>query len=218
MEGCVLTGGLTDKDRSGTLIDWNLCFNARGESSNRALKSGTRAFVAPVLLEDAPIPRRTLAHDMESFFAVIIWIATLDYFDEAAFQAKPLAMTMLDERKAPMQIVYAKENWFNNRKNFRKWITNHFEPVYRNDKGLRKCLDKLRKILYQEDDLDLDDDPDLDDDLDNKVTEDADPMKEGLFRQCMKEIDDYLGETKGCDEMEQIGRWRAGEGTDGRGP
>jgi hypothetical protein len=38
-------------------------------------------------------------------------------------------------------------------------------------------------------------------------------MKEGLFRQCMKEIDDYLGETKGCDEMEQIGRWRAREGT-----
>ena len=25
---------------------------------------------------------------MESFFAVIIWIAALDYFDEAAFQAK----------------------------------------------------------------------------------------------------------------------------------
>ena len=45
------------------------------------------------------------------------------------------------------------------------------------------------------------------------MTEDADPMKEGLFRQCMKEIDDYLGETTGCDEMEQIGRWRAREGT-----
>jgi len=48
------------------------------------------------------------------------------------------------------------------------------------------------------------------------VTEDADPMKEDVFRQCMKEIDDYLGETTGCDEMEQIGRWRAGKGTDGR--
>jgi hypothetical protein len=39
-------------------------------------------------------------------------------------------------------------------------------------------------------------------------------MKEGLFRQG---IDDYLGETKGCGEMEQIGRRRAAEGTDGRG-
>jgi hypothetical protein len=68
-------------------------------------------------------------------------------------------------------------------------------------KGFRKCLAKLRKILYpvrQEDDFDLDDDLDKND---NKVTEDADPMKEGLFRQCMKEIDDYLDETNGYDEM-----------------
>jgi hypothetical protein len=155
---------------------------------------------------------------MESFFAVIIWIATLDYFNEAAFQAKPLAMTMLDKRKAPMDIVNAKGNWFKDRESFREWITDHFEPPYRKDKGFRKCLAKLRKILYpvrQEDDLDEEDD-DLDKN-DNKVTEDADPMKEGLFRQCMKEIDDYLGETKGCDEMEQIGGRRAAEGTDGKG-
>jgi len=45
---------------------------------------------------------------MESFFAVIIWIATLDYDDEAVFLAKPLAkplaMTMLDKKKTPMDI------------------------------------------------------------------------------------------------------------------
>src|SRR3954470_2822441 len=90
MAGCVLTGGLTYKDRCGTLIDWNLCFNARGESSNRSFKSGTPAFMSPVLLKDKQIPRRTLAHDMESFFAVIVWIATLDFADEVAFLAKPL--------------------------------------------------------------------------------------------------------------------------------
>jgi len=39
---------------------------------------------------------------------------------------------------------------------------------------------------------------------DKKVTEDADLMKEGLFRQCMKVIDDYLNEKKGCDEMQWI--------------
>ena len=106
--GCVLTGGLTYKDRGGTLIDWNLCFNARGESSTRAFTSGTPAFMAPVLLQDKQIPRRNLGHDMESFFAVIIWIATLDYDDEAVFLAKPLAkplaMTMLDKKKTPMDI------------------------------------------------------------------------------------------------------------------
>jgi hypothetical protein len=208
VEGCALTEGLTDKHRSGTIIDWNLCFNDRGESSNRTFRSGTPAFMAPVLLEDRPIPRRTLAHDMESFFAVIIWIATLNYVDEAAFQAKPLAVVMLP-KKTPMDIVAYKGNWFNNPVNFQKWITNHFEPAYRTDKKFRICLIKLLKILYPgplEDNLGLDD-LNLDDDKNNnKVTKDADPMKEGLFRQCMKEIDDYLDEKKGCEEMEWIDR------------
>ena len=200
----MLTGGLTHKDRRGTLIDWNLCFNARGESSNRVFRSGTPAFMAPVLLEDKQIPRRTLGHDMESFFAVIIWIATLVYDDEAAFLAKPLAMTVLDKKKTPMDIVHAKAYWFNHPEHFYESITEHFDHPYREDRGFRKCLAKLRKILYpvpREDDLDLDDDLDKND---NKVTEDADPMKKGLFRQCMKQIDDYLHETKGCDQMEWI--------------
>ena len=116
-----------------------------------------------------------------------------------------------------MDIVNAKENWFKNPGGFQEWVTDHFEPLYRNDKGFRKCLAKLRKTLYparQDDDLDLVDDRGKND---NKVTKDTDPMKEGLFRQCMKEIDDYLGEAKSCDEMEQIGRRRAAEVTDGKG-
>jgi hypothetical protein len=170
--------------------------------------------MAPVLLEDKPIPRRTLAHDMESFFAVIIWMATLNYVDEAAFQAKPLAAVMLP-KKTPMDIVNYKENWFNNPVSFQKWITNHFEPAYRTEQKFRICLIKLLKILYPVrlednlglDDLNLDDDLDQNDDKnDNKVTKDADPMKEGLFRQCMKEIDDYLDEKRGCEEMDWIDR------------
>jgi hypothetical protein len=115
----VLTGGLTHKDRSGTLIDWNLCFNAHGNSSNSAFKSGTPAFMAPVLLDDEKISLRTLGHDMESFFAVIIWIATLNYDDEAAFQVKPLAIAIL-AKKTPMDIVYAKDSWFKIPENFGK--------------------------------------------------------------------------------------------------
>jgi hypothetical protein len=67
------------------------------------------------------------------------------------------------------------------------------------------CLFELREILYPDKKFDfkayvsggLDKN-------DNKATEDADPMKVDLFRQCMKEIDDYLGETKGCDQMKWI--------------
>ena len=208
MEGCVLTGGLTYEDRRGTIIDWNLCFNADGASSNRAFRSGTPAFMASVLLDDEQIPRRTLGHDMESFFAVIIWIATLNYADEAAFQAKPLASTML-EKKTPRDIVRVKDSLFKIPENFRKQIINHFEPVYREDVRFLKYLLKLRRILYSP--------PDLNDDVvlksykgggldknDKKETEDVDPMKEGLFRMCMKEMDEYLYETKGCHEMQWI--------------
>src|SRR3954451_20236598 len=111
---------------------------------------------------------------------------------------------MLDWKKAPKDIVKSKTYWFKIPANFREEIINHFEPVYREDKGFRKCVIKLRKILYPaplEDDLDLGDDLDK---HDNEEMRDADPMKEDLFQQCMKEIDDYLHETKGCREMEWI--------------
>jgi hypothetical protein len=139
---------------------------------------------------------------MESFFAVIIWIATLNYDDEAIFQVKPLAYTMLNKKKDPTDIVNAKERWFKDPESFRKRITDYFEPVYRENMGFLKCLFMLREILYPGTKFDLNAylSGGLDEN-DDEVTEDADPMKEGLFRQCMKEIDDYLGETKGCYEM-----------------
>jgi hypothetical protein len=142
---------------------------------------------------------------MESFFAVIIWIATLDYADEAAFLAKPLAIAMLDRKKTPMDIVYAKNSWFRHPEDFQESITDYFERPYREDRGFLKCLFKLREILYPDKEYDLN--AYLYGGLDkndNKVTGDTDPMKEGLFRKCMKEIDDYLDETKGCCEMQWI--------------
>jgi hypothetical protein len=198
-----LTGGLTYKDRRGTLIDWNLCFTTDGTSSNRSFRSGTPAFMAPALLDDDQIPRRTLAHDMESFFAVIIWIASLDYTDDAAFRAKPLVSTLLDPKKARTDIANTKGNWLNNPDLFRMRIVNYFEPFYREDMEWIKCLIKLRKILYplpNQDELKAY----MASGPDNNETEDADPMKEGLFRTCMKAIDNYLGETKGCGEMQWI--------------
>jgi hypothetical protein len=141
---------------------------------------------------------------MESFFAVIIWIATLDYADEAAFQAKPLAITMLDRKKTPMDIVNAKGNWFKHPEDFQESITDYFERPYREDMGFLKCLFKLREILYPEKKFDLDAFLSGGLDKNDKETGDADLMKEDLFRQCMKEIDDYLDETKGCCEMQWI--------------
>jgi hypothetical protein len=163
--------------------------------------------MAPVLLAEEPIPRRTLGHDMESFFAVILWVATLDYHNEARFQEKPLAKMTLDKVN-PVHIINAKENWFSTPAKFLHSIIRHFEAPYLKDVRFPKCLDRLRSILYPGEEVDLS--AQLSrlshglDTNDNIETGDTDPMKENLFRQCMKEIDDYLGDTKGCDEMKWI--------------
>jgi hypothetical protein len=158
--------------------------------------------MATALLKDENISQRTLGHDMESFFAVIIWMATLNYVDEAAFQAKPLAKVMLDRGKTPMDTANAKVAWFKVIREFQESITDHFEQPYRGDLGFLECVFKLREILYAEEPYDWK--AYLHGRLDNKGTEKADPMKEGLFRMCMKEIDNYLNDTKGCDQMQWI--------------
>jgi len=209
-----LTGGLTSKDRHGTIVDWNLCFNANGTSFGRTFKSGTPAFMAPILLTDKQIPRRTLGHDMESFFAVIVWIASASYADELMFQDKPLAI-LLDPKKKPEDIINAKENWFKNEENFLKRIVDHFERRYLTDPRFIMCVTNLREILYPTKRIDVAAymsrhaekgegvDYLLSQNAENEEdTGDADPMKEDLFRMCMKEIDNYLQETKGCDEMQ----------------
>jgi hypothetical protein len=161
--------------------------------------------MAPILLGDKPIARRTLGHDMESFFAVIIWIATLDYSNEAAFRAKPLAVTLLNKEMPSIGIVHAKKAWFKtSQSEFRNEIVNHFEPYYRIDSEFITCLSKLRRILYLEVDEDDSNNEVKKSDSNSEAMESADPMKEGLFRACMKEIDDYLRDTKGSDEMKWI--------------
>jgi hypothetical protein len=160
--------------------------------------------MSPDLLDHDEIPRRTLSHDMESFFAVIIWIATLNY-DDDVFQSKPLA-DVLNRNIAPRYIVTAKGYWFKQRKAFRKSIINHFEKPYLEDREFLTCLYELRKILYvDEDESDEDSQAILFGNFDIK---DDDLMKEGVFRRCMELIDDYLDQTKGIDEMDWIDRNR----------
>src|SRR5437016_12952914 len=120
--------------------------------------------MVPILLEDKQIARRTLGHDMESIFSVIVWIATLDYHDELSFLAKPLAESLLDKRKTSRDIVNVKTSWFEIERRFQEEIIEHFEPVYHEDRFVA-CLSKLHQILYQNGGNDSEDDP----------------MKEGVF-------------------------------------
>ena len=61
--------------RKGAIIDWNLSYKAPGLPTSRQFRSGTPAFMAVDLLDpNANIPQRTLKHDLESFFAVLLYI------------------------------------------------------------------------------------------------------------------------------------------------
>lgn len=215
IEGSELTGGLSCNDRCGTIVDWNLCFTADGTTSGRSFRSGTPAFMAPELLGSMPIDRRTLGHDMESYFAVIIWIASFDYDNEDKFRVKPIGQLLLDPKNTPLHILNAKRGWFKVEDEFVTEILQHFQRIYLRNKRFLKCLINLRQILYPAVNVvdallndELGENDELpDDELDknnSKATEDTDPMKEGLFRRCMKEIDTFVDDDKGCTEMELI--------------
>ncbi|KIX02134.1 uncharacterized protein Z518_08073 [Rhinocladiella mackenziei CBS 650.93] len=144
-----LTGGLTHKTLRGTLIDWNLCFTTDGRASSRNIRSGTVAFMAPRLLLDKPVARRTLGHDMESFFAVMLWVASLDYDDEIAFQNKPLVELMIDTKSPTKLIAGTKLLLFSNPDTFDESIIDHLEEPYREDDDFIDCIWDLQTILYE---------------------------------------------------------------------
>jgi len=205
VEGTVLTGGLTYETRRGTLIDWNLCFTADGMASNRSFRSGTPAFLAPVLLQSTPITHRTLAHDMESFFAVILWVASLNYDDEIAFREKPLIELVVNNRPTN-DIAKLKLYMYNTPRQFKELIIDYFENPYLKDREFLRCMWKLRGILYTNDD-DIEAFIDAGGEPMTQETNDDDPKKEGVFKECMVVIDDYLGDEgrqRGSYQLAQI--------------
>src|SRR5271156_3873138 len=88
---------------------------------------------------------------MESFFAVILWIASLNYDDETASQNKPL-INIAIEKKHSSDIANAKKLWFRLPREFMVCILDHFEETYHEDDEFINCLWDLREILYKTDD------------------------------------------------------------------
>jgi len=82
-------------------------------------------------------------------------------------------------------------HWFGIDRRFKKQIIRHFQPLYWDDNRLITCISDLREILYGNDRPN------------SEEMETADP-EEDLFWTCMKKINDYLKEKKGCNEMRWI--------------
>ena len=153
--------------------------------------------MSPILLNNAEINRRHLGHDMESFFAVIIWMASFEYDDEAAFMAKPLARGLLEGGVHFHHIAGIKKGWFHT-PDFSTELVAHFTPAYRENTGFVELTFSLLDILY----------PPRPSRRNREVgggeVGAGDEAKEGLFRRCMKEMDDFLGEARGIQEMTWI--------------
>jgi len=212
VEDTILTGGLTYETRRGTLIDWNLCFTADGTASSRNIRSGTTAFLAPSLLEDEPIARRTLGHDMESFFAVMLWIASLNYDDDIAFRNKPLVRLVIGDKLSTEAIANIKMHWFENPAVFKKSITDHFEQPYREDDDFVNCIWDLLFILYKHNyDKQNYDANAFRPGGKPKETNDDDPMKERVFKDCMAAFDKRLGDEGKQSGSYQLDKIDAGE-------
>ncbi|KIX00921.1 uncharacterized protein Z518_09986 [Rhinocladiella mackenziei CBS 650.93] len=207
-----LTGGLTHKTLRGTLIDWNLCFTTDGRASSRNIRSGTFAFMAPCLLDES-VARRTLGHDMESFFAVMLWVASPDYDDEIAFQNKPLVELMTDNKSSTKAIANCKLYWFENPEAFDKLIIDHFEEPYREDDDFIDCIWDLQTILYERtyDKNALRHSGKGPTNPQKNNDDDDDPMKERLFKDCIAVFDKHLGDEGKQSGSYQLDKIDAGE-------
>lgn len=103
--------------------------------------------MAPCLLTGSLPSRRNLAHDLESLFAVTIWLASYEHNDELAFREKPLAQKLLSKAN-PDDLGNQKLIWFSNAKKFKKSIINYMVPIFRKNKRFCALLLALRAVLY----------------------------------------------------------------------
>lgn len=180
-----LTGDSKPSDYWGSIVDWNLCFHADGTASNWVLKSGTPMFIPLSLLQDELVPRRTLGHDMEGFFAVIIWVAS--FTTGEAYTVKPLVQGLIRRKSSPIDYFFAKDSLFGRKHTFKTLIIKHFEPRFAENRGFVACVCGLREMLYP---------------ASGRVCAEEDMIEQGLFKRCMGLLDGFLGETKGRDAID----------------
>ena len=190
-----LTGQKSEIDRKGTIIDWNYSYRASGLATSRHSRSGTPAFMALDLLDVyKEVPRRTIRHDLESFFAVVLFMATR-YHNEK-WDGSPLASAMSPNQNTK-QIFNAKSSLFENRNQFKLKALNYLSPKIPDGERFKKLLEDMRSSLYP-----LDPDDAVEDEEVTKICED-------LFKRNMSFIDKFLGDRCGVTSLHEIEKRKA---------
>lgn len=181
-----LTGPLSDTNRpKGTIIDWNLSYKASGLSTSRQVRSGTPAFMALSLLDpDVNVQQRTLKHDLESFFAVILYM-TLSH-KNAKWQKSTFARAF-DMSKDFEDIYTIKSSMLLVNFQFKKACLNYIDTQILGGGDIKMLLEDMRSLLYSD-----------------YGDEDMTGSYEELFRDIIDIIDRYLHDDHGRRRLEAI--------------
>lgn len=141
-----LTGRLTWEHRKGTLIDWNYSYPATGTFTSRFFRSGTPQFMAFELLDQYQDPQtRTVRHDLESFFAVALYMATKHRND--AWVGTPLQKA-ITEPETNDGISDRRWKLVSNNGFFQDRVLHRLSPQLKGDKEFGNLLTGIRNALY----------------------------------------------------------------------
>ena len=188
----VLTGPPSEKPRPrGTIIDWNYSYPALGLATSRHVRSGTPSFMALELLNPKnQIRRRTLRHDLESFFAVVLYMATRYKNPDWKFSALAAATAP----SQTLEFVYRyKLSMFTTAAQFQLDILDQLSPEVAENSDFKQLLENMRFTLYS---------PGWN--IQTTNDEEETRLCEELFKKIMGYIDEFLQDRHGTTSLEEI--------------
>ncbi|OCL09557.1 hypothetical protein AOQ84DRAFT_375730 [Glonium stellatum] len=174
-----LTGGITSEDRAGSLIDWNLAIDANGMTNSHPT-GGTPGYTSPWFHSLGTITCRRLAHDMDSFFLVLLQSISVVPNELRAEHCpamkflKAVADLHLGPEQSIPQSLWTSLEAFMARK-------------FAEDIKFLICMKKLGNVLCTGRRID--------------ETVEEDRIR---FRECMKVFDSYFGDYKGETECKNL--------------
>ena len=186
------------RPREGTIIDWNLSYQASGIPTSRHIRSGTPGFMALDLLvppndkDDDVTKIRTLRHDLESFFHVMLYMAMIyknPLWSECHFA------DAFNDKKTWRDIHNCKYTMLSTDKSFQRFYLKQLPADdFPGGSKFQELLQDIRRSIYDDDEQQTS--------SDNK---DYIINCEALFWRIMKLIDQHIGEDGiGCLDLKEI--------------
>ena len=198
----------TTRKRKGTIIDWNYSYTANGSPSSRSFKTGTLPYMAVDILASADLPeqheskslRRTLQHDLESFFMVVLVMAS------RCRNPKWKKTVLAKDLTYGAGFLHRTKQIFRIISDFNARYLDGLSPEIRNDEKFIILLHGIRSILYPLKSIDKDPD-ETGPSVPPKSEEDGE--EEQVFMDTMGIIEHYIGDQSGQVNLRTINERKA---------